>query len=138
MNKEESTTMSSPRKEDFTNSEKRVTDQKMVELLKLVHYERKSIKQASNYLKINYNSAKRIIRNFRLNKLQLTDFPSAKYEQYENLLSEYDSKKQEIMDLMAQKLNGLAQQLTQLDEEVKNNYIMLSRLLYVIHKITSK
>jgi molybdenum-dependent DNA-binding transcriptional regulator ModE len=51
--------------------ERKISDDKMVSLLKLVFYERKSIKQSSNYLKINYNSAKRIIKNFRRNKIAL-------------------------------------------------------------------
>lgn len=56
---------------DYTSEDRKVSNTSMVALLKFVYYERKSIKQAANYLKINYNTAKRIIKRFRHNKIVL-------------------------------------------------------------------
>lgn len=55
--------------EGFSNLQSRkVTNQQTIELLKFVYYERKSIKQAANHLRINYNTAKRILKKFRNRK----------------------------------------------------------------------
>jgi hypothetical protein len=52
-----------------TKEEMKLTEEKSLALLKLVYYERKSIKQSAKYLKINYNSAKRVVKNFRRGRL---------------------------------------------------------------------
>lgn len=62
--------------------DKKVSEEKMLELLKLVYYERKSIKQCASYLKINYNSAKKVIKNFRKNKITI----DTKEDEYEKLI----------------------------------------------------
>lgn len=51
--------------------DKKLSKDKIISLLKLVYYEKKSIKQSARYLSINYNTAKRIIKQFRKNKLNL-------------------------------------------------------------------
>lgn len=58
-------------KSDTSEIIRRVPDAKISQLLKLVYYEKKSIKQASKYLKINYNSAKRILKQFRKGKITI-------------------------------------------------------------------
>ena len=57
------------------NSEiKRVSRDTMIALLKLVYFEKKTIKQAANFLKVDYNTAKRILRKFKRNTLNLNEF----------------------------------------------------------------
>ena len=46
------------------NKLKFISEQKSIELLKLIIYEKKSIKQSANYLNINYVLAKKIIKKF--------------------------------------------------------------------------
>lgn len=70
---------------------KYVSEQKSIELLKLIIYEKKSIKQSANYLNINYVLAKKIIKKFELKKLHFTNV-STKNE-YVNLISYYNNKK---------------------------------------------
>jgi hypothetical protein len=48
-----------------------VNDVKIMTLYKLVYHEKKSIKQASHYLKIKYNTAKRIIKKLRKNQISV-------------------------------------------------------------------
>jgi hypothetical protein len=71
-----------------SKQENKLTDQMTLALLKLVYYERKSIKQSSNYLNINYNTAKRIIKNFRRNKINLE---SGNIDKYNNLIDDLNS-----------------------------------------------
>lgn len=73
------------------NKLKFISEQKSIELLKLIIYEKKSIKQSANYLNINYVLAKKIIKKFELKKLHFTNI-STKNE-YINLISFYNNKK---------------------------------------------
>ena len=88
--------------ENFTSTfesesicDEKVSDEKMLNLLKLVYYDRKSIKQSAKYLKLDYNTSKKIIKNFRKNKIRLEE----KYEdQLENLINgvkNHEEKKDE-------------------------------------------
>ena len=92
----------------------------MSTLVKLVYKDKKSIKQASKYLNINYNMAKKIIKNFRKNQLTFSD--------------ELNSVVEEIVDNESMKKNTLLTHfkyyemiLSKLNEEIKfnNNMIMV-------------
>ena len=52
---------------------KKLSESRIIELLKLIVYERKSIKKSSEYLNINYISAKRLVKKFEKNKLRFCD-----------------------------------------------------------------
>jgi hypothetical protein len=68
MNRKEST-FSTTGSSSENKEELRIKSDKSIALLKLVYQERKSIKQSAKYLKINYNSAKRIVKNFRKGRI---------------------------------------------------------------------
>lgn len=72
--------------------DKKVSNEKMVALLKFVYYERKSIKQAATYLSLNYNSAKRIIKKFRKNKIVLDNVKSGYEKLALDLKPKYEQK----------------------------------------------
>jgi hypothetical protein len=69
MNRKEST-FSTTGSSSENKEELRTKSEQSLALLKLVYRERKSIKQSARYLKINYNSAKRIVKNFRKGRIQ--------------------------------------------------------------------
>jgi len=78
-----------------SEEEIKVSNEKMLALLKLVYYERKSIKQSSRHLKINYNSAKRIIKNFRRNRISLDGEGESKLQDFVEDLRLKDKKNEE-------------------------------------------
>ena len=146
MNKQEITSSTA---NSFCESkdEGKVPNNKMVALLKLVYYERKSIKQSSKYLKINYNAAKRIIKNFRRNRISLDDENESKYE---SLIDELRSQKKEkenekeidkfstintnkadmMTSLIMNQVKQFDQQLRNLNDEINNNQ---STLMYLMN-----
>jgi len=108
--------------------EAKVTDEKMLTLLKLVYYERKSIKQSSKYLKINYNSAKRIVKNFRKKKIVIED-----PEKLENLVDDLKMKPEppkkanqiKVQDLITNQIRQFDSQILTLNEEIRQNQLMM-------------
>jgi len=87
----------------------------MVALLKLVYYERKSIKQASNYLHIKYNTAKRIIKKFRRNQINL-DKSDLEEERDRSASSE-----RVVINKLLSEISYLSGTLKQLNNEIACN-----------------
>lgn len=88
-------------------------------LLKLVYKDKKSIKQASKYLNINYNCAKKIVKNFRKNQLPFNEEANSIVEEI-------------IIDKEAANRNTLLNHfkyydvvLSKLNEEIKFNNSMI-------------
>jgi molybdenum-dependent DNA-binding transcriptional regulator ModE len=92
-----------------------VSHKKMVTLLKLVYNERKSIKQASNYLHLKYNTAKRIIKKFRRNQISL-DKTDAEEERDRSASSE-----RTVINKLLSEISYLSGTLKQLNNEIACN-----------------
>ncbi len=116
-----------------------ISDEKTLELLKLVYQEKKSIKQSSKYLGINYNTAKRLIKNFRKNKI---DLGHKSMNSYLNIVEEISNKSlnnksalqqdqantnknQKLFDVMMTQIKQYDIQLRMLNYEIKNNQMMM-------------
>jgi hypothetical protein len=116
MNKKENCTSTF---ESESLCEEKVSDEKMLNLLKLVYYERKSIKQSAKYLKLDYNTSKKIIKNFRKNKIRLEE----KYEdQLENLVNRIRKSKEEKIEENEEflKIQNLSEEISKMDSILKN------------------
>ena len=136
MNKRENST-STFESESICNE--KVSDEKMLNLLKLVYYERKSIKQSAKYLKLDYNTSKKIIKNFRKNKIRLEE----KYEdQLENLINgvkNQEEKKNEHKDrqetevykieIMTKEISKMDNIVQNLNSEIVSNQKVLANLI---------
>jgi transposase len=94
-----------------------ITNDKIVTLLKLVYYENKSIKQASNYLSIKYNTAKRIIKKFRKNKIELDTKATEKQSKEE----EYKKSESVVIKKLLSQINHYTNTLKHLNLEIYNN-----------------
>jgi hypothetical protein len=89
---------------ETSEKQKKVPDEKVVSLLKFVYYERKSIKQAAKYLDINYNSAKRILKQFRRGQISIEIENETGTEDFMNGLKSYkNSKAKEIKGISVKK-----------------------------------
>jgi molybdenum-dependent DNA-binding transcriptional regulator ModE len=96
-----------------------VTNKKMVALLKLVYYERKSIKQASNYLHIKYNTAKRIIKKFRRNQISLDK--SELEDHHEERSKCAASSERVVISKLLSEISCLSSTLKQLNNDIACN-----------------
>jgi DNA anti-recombination protein RmuC len=122
MNKKENCTSTF---ESESLCEEKVSDEKMLNLLKLVYYERKSIKQSAKYLKLDYNTSKKIIKNFRKNKIRLEE----KYEdQLENLINGIKKSKEELTENKEENENQEFQKIKNLSEEISKMDSLLKNL----------
>ena len=111
----------------------------MLNLLKLVYYERKSIKQSAKYLKLDYNTSKKIIKNFRKNKIRLEE----KYEdQLENLINgaknhgeikneEKERQETEVyrIQIMTNEISKMNNMIQNLNSEIVSNQKVLANLI---------
>jgi len=136
MNKRENST-STFESESICNE--KVSDEKMLNLLKLVYYERKSIKQSAKYLKLDYNTSKKIIKNFRKNKIRLEE----KYEdQLENLINgaknhgeikneEKERQETEVyrIQIMTNEISKMNNMIQNLNSEIVSNQKVLANLI---------
>jgi transposase len=136
MNKHENT-LSTTESGDELRMEPKITDEKTLALLKLVYQDKKSIKQSSKYLNINYNTAKRLIKNFRKNKvnlghknmdgylnlvedLEVKSFKSPYQEERKNI-----NKEQGFFGVVMTQIKQCDIQLKILNDEIKNNQMMM-------------
>jgi hypothetical protein len=138
------------RKRKYKNSmgnSSKMSEEKLLALLKLVHHERKSIKQCSKYLSINYNSAKRIVKNYRKNKLCFNK-KKLDSEKIETKIKEYaianpkdknfaslsekssiDNEKL-IFEYLSTQINFFGCQLIMINKEIKQNQNILEYLFF--------
>jgi hypothetical protein len=136
MNKHENT-LSTTESGDDVRMEPKITDEKTLALLKLVYQDKKSIKQSSKYLNINYNTAKRLFKNFRKNKvnlghknmdgylnlvedLEVKSFKSPYQEERKNI-----NKEQGFFGVVMTQIKQCDIQLKILNDEIKNNQMMM-------------
>lgn len=118
----------------------KIPNEKLLALLKFVYYERKSIKQASNYLGINYNSAKRIIKNFRKKKIPLSLLQKRERSNSESSANMNSSMTSEEMqspitqntfspqDYLVSEIKKMTNQIQFLNQEINNNHNTLNFL----------
>lgn len=126
----------------------KISDDKVISLLNLVYYQRKSIRQTSKYLKINYNSAKRIVKNFRKNKLYMNKkkidqntFMTylIKHNSDENKLATFHKEnpltEEATFNNLTSQIKAMSNQLISTHDEIKQNQKTLRFLLEYTNRI---
>ncbi len=128
MNKKEST-FSTTGSCSEVREDMKISEDKTLALLKLVYYERKSIKQSAKYLKINYNSGKRIVKNFRRGRLPIAEKSESSYEPLIKGLKEKPVQREVSPDSVCQKLQfqirNYSTHLMSLNSEIQQNQMAM-------------
>lgn len=114
---------------DYSVEDRKISNETKLSLLKFVYYERKSIKQAANYLKINYNTAKRILKHFRNNKVVLDLGEKQKLQKELAPIVKPIDPTQQILANLVKEITQVGSQLMSLNQEIKCNQNTLSFLV---------
>lgn len=102
----------------FNEGEKRVSRDSMLAFVKLVYYEGKTLKQAANAMKIDYVSARRILKKFRNNTINVDDYDSRCKTLIKDLTpKESEIKYEKVVDTDAA-LKGMIEQMTLISNQL--------------------
>lgn len=117
----------------------KISGQASIDLLKLIFYEKKNIKQAAKYLNINYSIAKKIVRQFQKKRMCLEKEYNDEYNQLRRHVdgntkkhfiiqsNNYDTfiRKKESITGMDEKINEVAMLIKELSNEILQNQRLL-------------
>jgi transposase len=111
----------------------------MLRLLKLVHFERKTTKQAANYLKIDYSTAKKILRKFRKNKIRVEDYEGKHTKLLKNLQKQerIENKEENQLSGVLEQLNTLSYQMSNLITDINQNQLTINFFVQTYSKLFS-
>jgi hypothetical protein len=104
----------------------KIADDKILDLLKLVYYERKSIKQSARFLKLDYNQSKKIVKKFRQKKLGI--------EIEEEIL---DSLSKKQIEKVSGEIDLIYNKLSSLNKEIEKDHKTLSVLIKSMYLLSN-
>lgn len=117
----------------------KISDQNSIDLLKLIIYEKKNIKQSAKYLDINYPTAKKIVRQFQKKRMNLEKKYKEEYNELRRHVdgntknhfiiqsNNYDNfiKKTSNVNDLDEKINKIALLVKELSNEIMQNQRLL-------------